>query len=1125
MKVDERLLQADEDARRDALDISRSYIVQAPAGSGKTELLIQRYLRLLSIVDEPEEIAAITFTRKAAAEMQYRVLRALQVAARGEVPGPAHLKLTAELAAQALHRDSQRNWNILENPRRLRIQTLDSLNGYIARSQPMTAPGAAGGRIAVDADLSSLHRAAALATFDWLGEQGAFADATREVLEHLDNNTDFYVDYVSQMLKTRDQWLPFTGTGELGPETARQLRRRFEDNLEDAVRTHLEGLRNAFPATIIDELVALLAHAGRNMAESAGPEDPVAALAGLETLPGTLPEDIRSWRGVAEALLRKDGEFRKTVDKRSGFPPGDGGEKEAFKALLESLAGQDELADSLHQVRELPPTRYSDEQWQILLALFRLLPLAAMELRRLFASLGVTDHIEIAMTADAALGDLDAPGDVALLLDYQVRHILVDEMQDTSSAQYRMLDKLTAGWTPGDGRTLYCVGDPMQSIYRFRNAEVGQFLLAREHGIDATPLESLVLRRNFRSGKGLVDWFNHVFPGVLATRDDPATGAVSYSDAVAVPELTGDGRCVVHPLFGSNDAEEAAIGCKVIAETLERHADDDMAVLVRSRTHLPGLLAALRDAGIPYRAIEIDRLTDLPEVIELLALTRAAVHQGDRVAWLGLLRAPWIGLDWTDLHAIVADAGARTVIDLLSDAKRLESLSERGRDAIAKAMPALSRLVAPRRSTSLRNLVESCWIQLGGPAIVGAASAVDNVYRFLEVLGKHERHGSLDDPAELENLLDQERVSTAGGARLQVMTMHKAKGLEFEHVLLYGLGRRPRHDESRVLSWFDIPDAHGAPRKIISPIGRRVDVDKDPVHRFIERAHQRKGRYEQARLLYVACTRARKTLHLLGHVNLKGNGECGTPDRSSLLHMLWPVVAADFDAAFGDFTAPADAEARNTLAAPRLEQFESPWTLPEAPALPGSPPPADTGPDAKVDFYWVGTEARIAGTVVHRWLHALAEGRLGNETAADDNAQRSLTHRWLKEMGVAGDQAADIQARVGAALGRLLDDERGRWLLGGGGHAELALSGVIDGEVAAVVLDRVRIDDDGTHWIVDYKTSSHEGGNVAGFLAAETERYGPQLRKYAALYDAWSGKEARCALYFPLLQTFLEVPR
>ena len=97
-------------------------------------------------------------------------------------------------------------------------------------------------------------------------------------------------------------------------------------------------------------------------------------------------------------------------------------------------------------------------------------------------------------------------------------HILVDEMQDTSSAQYRMLEALTGGWEEGDGRTLFCVGDPMQSIYRFRSAEVGQFLMARDSGLGNLHLQPLTLRLNFRSGERLVEWFNAVFPDVLAAR-------------------------------------------------------------------------------------------------------------------------------------------------------------------------------------------------------------------------------------------------------------------------------------------------------------------------------------------------------------------------------------------------------------------------------------------------------------------------------------------------------------------------------------------------------------------------------------------------------------------------------
>ena len=137
MTRDTELLHADSQARIDALDVTRSFIVQAPAGSGKTELLIQRYLHLLAKVDDPEEVIAITFTRKAAAEMQYRVLQALLRAQQGDVPQELHERTTAAAANAVLERDRARDWQIIGNPRRIRIQTLDSLNASIARMQPL----------------------------------------------------------------------------------------------------------------------------------------------------------------------------------------------------------------------------------------------------------------------------------------------------------------------------------------------------------------------------------------------------------------------------------------------------------------------------------------------------------------------------------------------------------------------------------------------------------------------------------------------------------------------------------------------------------------------------------------------------------------------------------------------------------------------------------------------------------------------------------------------------------------------------------------------------------------------------------------------------------------------------
>ena len=1125
MTSDQHLLRADQQARRDALDVTRSFIVQAPAGAGKTELLIQRYLKLLAVVDNPEEVIAITFTRKAAAEMQFRVLGALQLALHAEQSLEEHQKLTRSLAQAALQRDSECGWQLLANPRRMRIQTLDSLQASIARSRPVFSPeGARGSRVVVDAQLRNLHRAAALATLDWLVESGAAQDATREVLVHVDTNTGLYVAYLSQMLASRDQWLPFIGSGHISSDEAAELRSRFERNLATAVASHLQRTNDAFGESAAVELPALCAYAAANLGTSDVAPSCIVDLQDLTALPRPDTGRLGQWIALAELLLTKAGAFRRTVDKRQGFPAKDDGQKDSMKALLASLSHDAGLAELLHTVRGLPAVTYTDDQWRVLLALFRLLPLAVVELQRLFAEQGATDHIEVAMTAGAVLGTADNPGDIALLLDYQIRHLLIDEMQDTSLAQYRMLEALTGGWESGDGRTMYCVGDPMQSIYRFRNAEVGQFLLAQRHGIGAISLSPLVLRRNFRSGEYLVDWFNRVFPDIFAARDDPLSGAVAYAAAASVPALSAQGKCFVHPVFGGSKQQEAATACALIRTTLAEHPDDDMVVLVRSRTQLPALLAALREAEVPYRAVEIDRLTDLPEVIEVLALTRAAVHQGDRLAWLAILRAPWIGLDWTDLHALVVDAANRTVWELLEDENRLASLSQNGREAIAAAMPVLRSLTSTRRSMSLRDVVEQTWIKLGGAAILENSHAVNNVYRFFDVLEAHEQCGSLGDVAELEAVLDLERVSSDAKARLQIMTMHRAKGLQFPHVLLYGLGRTSGASDARVLSWFDLPNEAGEARKIISPVGPRADIEKDALHQFIATTEKGKDRHEQVRLLYVACTRAQKTLHLVGHVAVSAKDETYRPPvRNSLLNMLWPAVEPDFAAAF-DAAAHVDTgEHEDVWLQPVLRRFSAPWQLPEVDALPQPTGPEDGGPaDQEVEFYWVGNEARIAGTIVHRWLYLMAEGR----ATADADAQpglRAVTRRWLQELGIADKMNAAITARVEDALEKMLADTKGRWILNGAGRAELALTGMLDGQLETVVLDRVIIDENGQHWIIDYKTSSHEGGNLEGFLQAESERYQPQLQKYATLYNAYADTTARCALYFPLLQTFVEL--
>ncbi len=197
---------ADSAAREQVLDTATSFIVQAPAGSGKTELLIQRYLKLLAMVDSPEAIVAITFTRKAAGEMRARVLEALRKAEGGIAPDTDHEKVTQEIARQVLEHDRGLKWNLLRNPAQLRIETIDALCAAITRRMPWLARFGAMPEISEKAD--DLYREAARNT---LRHVEAGDESLAYLLLHLDNDFMAARRLIGNMLEKRDQWLRHTG--------------------------------------------------------------------------------------------------------------------------------------------------------------------------------------------------------------------------------------------------------------------------------------------------------------------------------------------------------------------------------------------------------------------------------------------------------------------------------------------------------------------------------------------------------------------------------------------------------------------------------------------------------------------------------------------------------------------------------------------------------------------------------------------------------------------------------------------------------------------------------------------------------------------------------------------------
>ena len=484
------LLAADAAARSRALELG-SFIVEAPAGAGKTELLAQRYLRLLACVEAPEEIVAITFTNKAAGEMASRILESLQHAAAGERPEAAHKRITFDLARAALDVGAERGWNLLEHPGRLRITTIDALCMNLARQMPLLSRFGSQPRLAEDASRHYAEAArrtlALIADESDAGEAGELAETVATALRHLDNDAVRLGLLLGEMLARRDQWLRHA--------LAAPSRAEAEAGFALLIGRELERAAAAIDA----RRQAALMPAARYAAANLPPESPLAPLLEWTTPLPPGADALPQWRALAALLLTGEGEPRKLWNKNLGLPPGKDSDvhKKALAAVAQELAADD--AATLARVRELPAPRYTDEEWLTVEALGALLKVAAGQLWTVFNEAGETDFIEVARRALQALGTSDAPTDLALALDYRIRHLLVDEFQDTSPTQVELLERLTAGWMPGDGRTLFAVGDPMQSIYRFRMADVGLFLRVADLGIGGLPLERLQLARNNRS--------------------------------------------------------------------------------------------------------------------------------------------------------------------------------------------------------------------------------------------------------------------------------------------------------------------------------------------------------------------------------------------------------------------------------------------------------------------------------------------------------------------------------------------------------------------------------------------------------------------------------------------------
>ncbi len=810
-------------------------------------------------------------------------------------------------------------------------------------------------------------------------------------------------------------------------------------------------------------------------------------------------------------------------------------------------------------------------------------------------------------------GDDGLPSDAALSVADGIRHLLVDEFQDTSRRQHELLRRLIAAWPERAGRTCFAVGDPMQSIYFFREADAELFARVRTAGLEIPqdePLlfDSVALAANFRTAPPLVERLNEVFAQVFAApdgsgidfssaeparADDPGPGS-RFSLHLEFEPRTGPGKAADPDAIGEKETAHAAqieqiVGLiqshmRRVAEARERGEKYRIAVLARARKSLVPVAQALRKAGIPFRALDLEGLSARPEVLDALALARALLNPHDRLAWLGVLRAPWCGLSLADLHRLTSaddpELLARPVPELLGE--RLHLLGEEGRRAASRVLKALDSAGALRAAQPTRSLgtwLQQVWLRLGGAGCADPAAHanLDLLWSCLDGLpaGEQDLLGPALDAA-LEKLTALPDPAASSDCGVQLMTIHKSKGLEFEVVIVPDLQAGTGRGSRTMLTWLERgleqPDDSGEITEFLIAPFQPKGADRGKAKEWVDRVYRLRETQEDRRILYVAATRAREELHLFARpaYRVEGDGSLSLPDpAASLLATAWPALQDEVRARFDDWKASrinsvaSHEQVIDAIAATsegNLVQMQSPPKPTKLHRLPSSYESelgvpsfrrssaemvGDHQSQAAIPFsaavssvlyarHQGGLLSRALGTAVHALLEELSRLRTTDDWPAARAALQLCEPRIAAQARSSGLNPA-LAAQVAAQALRLtLDASRSpiaQWILSPHADAasELRWAGIVAGALRTVRVDRVfraglnpQSEGGDAWWIVDYKTAHADDLDSAAALPELRALFAPQLEAYAEFLRNLHGQDTViCAgLYYPRMAQF-----
>lgn len=1031
----------DQSQRQLAQDLTYSCVVRAPAGSGKTELLVQRTLRALLVVEQPEEVLLLTFTNKAVQELQHRVTLWLC----SPCPPEKSLPETAQLAEAVKQRSRSKGWELELCPSRLQIFTLDA---YFSHLYHLFNTEKNGQACQLLADPKSFYESILDTTLEQLFDDQEGAELLQIFQRPISGLRQLFLN----LTLSRDRWLSTL----------------YQKEQDSDLQQHLIK-----ELGILEELTAAVATQRDTAAAFISQYD--------NTWPYSLsPSGLDYWRCWAQVLLTEKGAWRQSFRQQQGVPPlaqihswhNPQHRSEAVLALAELSAclQQSPIAYALLRLLRSCPKSLAPQMPQALASALKkwvaLITMVKKEQR-------VADFIDLTLTVASFFHQPETSSQLEAFVDKKITHLLIDEIQDLSRVQFEIIKALLQNFCYRPEKSAFMVGDPQQAIYHFRGAHIGVFSDFEALSLDGLPKKNCLLQSNFRSSPELVTFVSSWAQQRFGAHSSQWLGIDKALNSQPVRHIKGQVRALLSPCPHT----EAAL---LLSEIIKRQKNDPekvIAVLARDRASLAPLMALLNRHHINYDAGDMLAYSQYAFFVDLKYLIAVILNPREKSYWLPLLRSTWLRASFDDIYQFFQqpkerfwDGGALDQYSLLfqQDYRMLQELE--------------CRFAPFKHRSPFGRFWDALWHHMGLPESLSAQEK--NIWQTV-ALFMRAQDWQIDCATLLKEMvvfvdrLQQPPHLGSQKINLKLLTIHKAKGLEFDIVILPQLAAKlPTHERPFLL---EVPIADHVFWALNAP-------EQSTWFDFFDGVLKQQQDHEFERLLYVAMTRAKQELLLSAN------------EKKSHQRSFWSSLQGLL---------------------PKIEQEHPqvlPKTEPEVVVLRKKVP--SVWPQwAMKNFQWntdpllwqeqkiYPDHERVIGLVLHHCLAYLTCRPWPKDLLTQENLER-LWYRF----GGGSDSWSWAFSIIGRALSRLeqsqalnpIFDRSHRQVFSE--FSMMRRSQSVAHQCQKISVDRLIIDKTGRYWVVEWKTGAA--------WEAQWPQYREQILSYAqAVEEAFNTSSPVICLY------------